>query len=225
MEKKKLKKQFKNKIEVPTNKFTIPRRAVWFLMRTLLIIMVIVSLAFFAFLTSMRAANIYIIVTEGITLRAHCILGQNDPAEMKQYFTAECINSDKMLQNNVYEDYDITGVDYRLSVEGMNVWPWKKTASMTVMERIPSITGSALETAPSASVPEWETVWYNVICMKENNRWYITEIAETEGEVKEEPRATPDMHLPVITVPPEATTAPVTEAPSKSDETSSEETP
>lgn len=206
----------------PTNKFTVPRRATWYVLRTILLITIVVSMTFYVFLTAMHTANIYIIVTEGITLRAKCILGQGEITEMQQYFTNTCIAEDSALQDNVYDNYNISGFDYRLSVDKIDVKPWKKTASMTVTERIPTINGTAYESAPSSAIPEWEDVQYKVICMKENNRWYITKITVSDEKIKEKPKATPNMSLTPITPKPTEKPSPVVTQRPKDDSVSSE---
>lgn len=181
------------------NNYTVPRRAVWFVLRTVLIIIVVVTMTFFAFLTAMYASNIYIIVTEGMTIRAKCILGQGEKTEMEQYFSVNCMNNDEMLKDNVYEHYKIANYDYRLTVNKLNVLPWNKTASMIVTERIPTISGTPYEDAPTASVPEWTSLRYRVICMRENNRWYITKVEIEEKVSDNVARPTPNMSLtPII---------------------------
>ena len=198
------------KSNIPDNKYTVPRRAVGFIVRIFSVIIIVAILAFTAFLTAMHSANIYILVTEGITLRAKCILGQGELTEMEQYFTDEFIKSDKAFQDNVYENYSITGFDYRLNVDKISLWPWSKTASMTVTERIPSITGTAYESAPSSAIPAWEDVQYKVVCIKENNRWYISKVTAIGKPKPDAPKATPNMSLTPIVITPSPTQAPIT---------------
>lgn len=177
------------------NSFTIPRRIAWFVLRTVLIITIIVTLAFFFFLTGMHSANTYILVTEGMTLRASCILGKSDTSELKQYFTDKFIETDPALQENEYSYYTIQKYDYRISVDGISILPWNTTATLTVTERIPTITGEAKKNAPTDAVPEWQNAQYKVVCIKKNNRWFITKITKVKDAEKSQPNATPDMNL------------------------------
>ena len=199
------------------NNFTIPRRAVWYVLRTVLIITVVVTLTFLTFLTAMYSSNIYIIVSEGMTLRAKCILGQGEQTEMQQYFSVNCIESDTAFKDNVYDHYKIINYDYRLTVNKLNVLPWNKTASMIVTERIPTITGTAYEDAPTSSIPDWQSVKYKVVCMKENNRWYITKIEVEEKVSDNVVRATPNMSLTPIV--PTTTITPTPALPQSSETT------
>ena len=191
------------------NSYVIPRRAVWFVLRTLIMIIVVITLTFFAFLTAMYSSNIYIIVTEGMTIRAGCILGQNEQVEMQQYFTQNCIKEDEAFTDNVYNYYKIAKYDYRLNVNKLSVLPWNTIATVTVTERIPTIQGTAYEDAPTASVPSWQSVRYKVVCMRENNRWMITKVEVDEKVSDNVVRATPNMDIPAITLTPTITPSPV----------------
>ena len=59
---------------MPKNQYAIARRSIWYLLRTLLVIALIVVLCLTAFVTAMHISNIYILVTEGLELRAGYIL-------------------------------------------------------------------------------------------------------------------------------------------------------
>ncbi|NLB61386.1 MAG: hypothetical protein GX802_03005 [Clostridiales bacterium] len=185
----------KKKKRLKSNPYTVPRRLSWFVLRTVIILIVIVLIALFSFLAAMHAANIYVVVTEGVTLRAACILGDGDINQMYEYFSTEYMDNDNELYDNVYKHYDITNYDYRLTVNSVNIWPWNTTATMTVTERIPSITGTANPDAPQSAVPEWTSAQYVVTCIKSQNRWYITDIITVKVDPPEDEQATPDMSL------------------------------
>lgn len=185
----------KKKTDKNLNRFTVPRRALAYALKTLLLVTVVSGLAFFVFLTAMHASNVYIIATEGMTLRTSCILGQSDKNEMYEYFSEGFIENDSAFEDNVYGYYDITNYDYRLSVDGISILPWKSTATLTVTERIPSIVATAHVDAPEAAVPEWVDAQYSIVCTKQDNRWYITNIKLIKEAPPEEPNATPDMSL------------------------------
>ena len=189
------KKKTKKKRNDDLNQFTVPRRATWFILRTLLVITIVVTLAFVVFMESMNVANLYILVTEGLKLRADCVFGEKDPNELYQYFSDEFVKSDEKLTDNIYGYYTISNYDYRLNIDGMNIWPWNTTATVTVTERISSISGTPNVDAPTAAVPEWTDAQYKIVCSKENNRWYITKITLVKEAPEEKPRATPNMSL------------------------------
>ena len=177
------------------NPFSIPRRSAWYLLRTTLIIALVVVLAFVAFLYAMDAANIYIIVTEGLTLRINCTLGDGDPNELYEYFLSDFVDSDERIHNNPYELYAIDSFDYRLDLNGFSLLPFASTATMTVTERIPYITGEGTPNAPSGAIPEWEAGRYLVSCVNIDGRWYISDVSLVEANPPEEVRPTPDMSL------------------------------
>lgn len=190
------------------NKFTTPRRSAWFVFKTALILALIVSLLSVAFFFAMDASNIYIIVTEGMTLRMDCTLGGTDYNEMYEYFLASFVNGDEQIHVNQYNDYDIDTYDYRLDINALGLFPFASSATMTVTERVPSISGKAGPNAESATVPNWTPGKYLVSCTKLDGRWYIEDVTLLESNPEEPPRPTPDMSLLTPTPAPQ-TTAPV----------------
>lgn len=196
------------------NKFTAPKRTAWYLFRTALIFAVIVGLMTIAFFFAMDAANIYIIVTEGMTLRMDCTLGSRDYNEMYEYFIADFVDKDERVHNNAYDLYNIENYDYRLDIDKIDIWPFATTATMTVTERVPNITGEGTADAPSANVPAWEAGRYTVTCKKIDGRWFIEKVKLIKANPEEPPRATPDMSLLTPTPTPEHTEEPpVTDIP------------
>ena len=79
---------------MPKNQYAIARRSIWYLLRTLLVIALIVVLCLTAFVTAMHISNIYILVTEGLELRAGYILQGGEIAPLTEYFTENFIAQD-----------------------------------------------------------------------------------------------------------------------------------
>lgn len=188
------------------------KRAIWFFMRTVLIILALAGLCYAVFDTAMRAANLYILATEGLQLRAECIL-QNGPVEqMKEYFTTGFIEGDTALTAGTYNDYTVKEFDYRVEVKGISVLPWSQTATVTIVARMASITGAINQDKRSADapadaaypLPEWETERYLLRFRVVNGRWYIYQMQLQQEGPTEEPQRTPDLSMtpiPAVTLP------------------------
>lgn len=191
------------------------RRGIWFFMRTVLLAVLLVALCYGVFTTAMRASNLYILATEGLELRAECILQDGAQVELREYFTEAFLEKDTALSHTVYEDYTITNFDYRIEVEGVSVWPWSQTATVTVIERMAAMTGTLNEdkkpegTAEDAEhpLPEWQPGRYLLRFRLKDDRWYIYQMQLLKTVASEEPKRTPDMRMSPMPVP--TATAPV----------------
>lgn len=193
------------------------KRGVWFFMRTVLLIAAFALLCYGIFTMAMNTTNLYILATEGLQLRAECILQDGPEEELRSYFTEAFLSKDALLATTVYDDYTITSFDYRISVESVRAWPWSKSATMVVMERMASMNGSILadkkpESAPEDAeypIPEWESGKYRLYFSNRNGRWYIYQMTLLEAAPSEQPLRTPDMRmtpLPAYTTPPPEST-------------------
>lgn len=168
------------------------RRSIWYVLRTVLIVSLILGGAFVVFTEGMYISNMYIIVTEGMAARADVILNNGSDADLTQYFTNDFINSDQKLVKSPYADYAVDNFDYRYSIKGISVLPWAKTGSVTYIERIPIITASPISDEVTAPVPVWTPMLYKVNLVKEDGRWLISSLVIIEEAPEEEARPTPD---------------------------------
>ncbi len=157
---------------------TMIKRGIWFFMRTVLIITFIVALCVGVFLTAMEASNLYILATEGLQLRAECVLMEGDRISLAEYYTGTFIDEDEKLNSAVYDDYDISSFELTTTLEGISVLPWSTTAYVTVVERV-EMNGSIKEEAKGENpdgefpLPDWEPGRYAVRFIKHEGRWYI----------------------------------------------------
>ena len=135
------------------NPLGITRRIIWYALRTVLVISVILALCYGVFTEAMYVSNMYIVATEGMALRADAILTSGSISDLEQYFTEEQLQGDYMLYADTYADYTIENYDYRFEIKGVRVFPWSKSGTITYIERIPSITGTADHEAEAASAP------------------------------------------------------------------------
>ena len=160
------------------------RRLIWYLATRLLVLACVLGLMTVAFYFSMNAANIYVILKDGMAQRAQTVMMGEDRAQLEKYFAKTYIDHDNVLTSikagtNPYARYSVTGFDHRLSMDWMWCWPWDDTARATITERIPAIDGKIISTykavTPEAQwpVPRWESARYNVVLTRENGQWHI----------------------------------------------------
>lgn len=160
------------------------RRLIWYLASRLLVVALLLGLMTVAFYFSMNAANIYIILKDGMAQRAQTVMMGETPGQLEKYFAKSYIERDNVLSSirtgsNPYSRYSVTGFDHRLQMEWMWSWPWDDTARATITERIPAIDGKILSeykaVMPEAQwpVPRWQSGRYNVVLTRENGQWHI----------------------------------------------------
>ena len=106
------------------SKYGVARRSIWYILRFVLIASVVVTLCYAALMEAMYVSNIYIIVTEGMEMRADCILGNKSKAELTEHFTESWLQEDEAVNGNKYSLYRVDSYDHRLEIEKFRVWPW-----------------------------------------------------------------------------------------------------
>lgn len=168
------------------------RRSIWFILRAVLIVSLILGIGFAVFTEGMYISNMFIVVTEGMSLRAETILKNGASSDISQYFTQEFLDSDEQLLSGTYLDYSVDSYDYRYSIKGFKVLPWAKSGSVEYVERIPTIVGSPVSEEVQGSVPLWVPMRYRVNLVKEEGRWLISSLAVIEENPPEIVRPTPD---------------------------------
>lgn len=184
------------------------RRTISFFSLTLLLVVLLVVICVLAFLFGARASNAYILVNEGMNLRADCILQNGEVPDLAGYLTPDCLRSDAALRaqhSATYSGYSVSSYDYRLSVDKLHVFPWHQTLYVDVIEQIPVIKATAGE-GVSEKVPVWEPVKYRLYLDKVDGRWLIAQIELIEVNPFIAPSNTPDPFmdpLPMATATPE----------------------
>lgn len=108
------------------SKYGVARRSIWYILRFVLIASVVVTLCYAALMEAMYVSNIYIIVTEGMEMRADCILGNKSKAELTEHFTESWLQEDEAVNGNKYSLYRVDSYDHRLEIEKFRVWPCQK---------------------------------------------------------------------------------------------------
>lgn len=178
------------------NKLTVARRSIWFFLKIVAVSILVGALAICFVFTGMYVGNIYIVVTEGMALRAECILQDGSLNELSEYFTDEWLARDELLNSDRYADYTVTNYDHRLSIRGISALFGRREATMKVLERMASLSGKPNSDAVAGALPEWTDVLYEVtFTMDEESRWYISELKVIEENPPAEVKPTPDYSL------------------------------
>ncbi|MDO4544512.1 MAG: hypothetical protein Q4C01_08210 [Clostridia bacterium] len=182
------------------------RRAIAYLVKTIVSIVVGIGLCILSFMACMRLSNAYILVNEGMSLRAECILQDGEIIDLSSYFTEDCIANDASLTANTYYGYTITGYDYRLSFSSVSVWPWLSTITVEVVEQCDGISGSVNVDSVSSTLPSWTPIRYELTLSMIDDRWYISDLTVLEIDPEIDLPSTPDPNLtpmPAATATPE----------------------
>jgi len=165
------------------------RRGVWYVASRLFLLSLILGIAITVFYYSMNLSNIQIILKDGMATRAKVIMGiEKDQDVLSRYFQSACLASDEVLNaaaggNSDYADYNVRGIDHRLSMGFLWTWPWDSTARLTIEESIPRIDGRvrgnradeviAQKGSGAVYPPGWPDAKYRVGMVRENGQWKI----------------------------------------------------
>ncbi|MBO4880031.1 MAG: hypothetical protein IK064_05930 [Clostridia bacterium] len=171
----------------------VARRSIWYILRLVIIITACVTLCFAALVEAMYISNIYIITTEGMEMRADCILGNRGVLELKEHFYEGWLQQDEELLNiGKYSAYRVDSYDYRPSIKKLRVYPWSTKATLEVLERVVNIQATPYNDDTTEPAPEWTDSRMEIELEKLEGRWYITKITVLETNPEAEPRPTPD---------------------------------
>ena len=178
----------------------------WFIASRLLIFTVVVAVLILAFYLSMNAANIYILLSDGMELRTQVILTREGGEDLHNFFRDDFLYADEALnvgysEESPYVNYDISSFESDVTLEWVWSWPWEDTAQATIVYRVPEIHGSILSSKKSlvesgvlpASPPSWQGGRYRMTLYRENGQWKIAGMTQTQVilEPTPAPTATP----------------------------------
>lgn len=194
---------------------TAVRRSLFYFMRTILTVLAVGGLGILSFLSAARLSNAYILVNEGMTLRADCILKNASDNDLAAYFSSACINSDAPQRETSaapYAGVTVASYEYSLRIQNMHILPWHINTYVDAVEQIRGIKGTvSAESVSGATIPEWSPRRYRLHLDRTDGRWFIESVELLELNPKLDPPATPDPDadpLPIYTPTPAPTATP-----------------
>ena len=164
------------------------RRFIWHVASRLLLLCAVLGMMVVTFYYAMNLANIQIILKDGMARRAEVVMKEEDGSELKKYFQDSFLERDSALMaaangESPYRFYSITGIDHRIEMGFLWVWPWDDTARVEITERIPHIDGRARASKADELVaqggssalypPPWQAARYRAVLTRENGQWRI----------------------------------------------------
>jgi hypothetical protein len=194
---------------------TSVRRSVFYFMRTILTVLAVGALCILAFLSAARMSTTYILVNEGMSQRAECILKNASENDLASFFTVSCIESDANQRETSaapYGNVTVSSYEYSLRILNMHLLPWHINTYVDVVEQVHGIKGSvSAESGSDASIPDWSPRKYRLHISRTDGRWFIESVELLELNPKLDPPATPDPDaspLPIVTPSPVPTPVP-----------------
>lgn len=180
------------------------RRVLWYIASHLLVFSVIASVLILAFYLSMNAANIYILLQDGMRQRTQVILTREEPESLNSFFRADFLKSDEALalglsSQSPYVNYKITDFESSVTLEWIWSWPWEDTAQATIVYRVPVIRGSVVSGKSAlvksgvltANPPVWQGGRYSMTLYRVNAQWKIAGMRQTQIILEPEPTPAP----------------------------------
>lgn len=169
------------------------RRLLWFIASRLVMVSAIFVVLVLVFYISMNAANIYILLSDGMNKRTSVVLTREEPEELNKYFRADFLKNDDALNlglsaESPYLNYKIDGFEDALQMEWVWSWPWEDTAQATIVYRVPVISGSALQSKQdlvknnliTEAPPSWQGGRYQMTLYRVGGQWKIAGMKQTQ---------------------------------------------
>ncbi|QTE68732.1 hypothetical protein JNO48_02145 [Clostridiales bacterium] len=172
------------------------RRGIWYLASRLLVICLVFGLIITVFYYAMNLTNIQIIVKDGMAGRAKYIMGiSTDRNLLTKYFQNSYLDSDSEIaavpqEKSPYANYNIRGIDHRLDMGFLWVWPWENAVRVNITERIPRIDGRvkglkadeviAQQGQDAIYPPDWPEMTYRALLVRENGQWKIRNLTPVQ---------------------------------------------
>ena len=165
------------------------RRIIMFFASRLFVLCLILGLMITVFYYAMNVSNIQIILKDGMATRAKYVMGmESKRSELEKYFLNVCLENDSSVLSadqgtSPYADYNVRGIDHRLDMGFLWVWPWDNSVRLSISEKVPRIDGRvkgskadeaiALGGADAVYPPAWKDASYRVLLTRENGQWKI----------------------------------------------------
>jgi hypothetical protein len=174
-------------------------RSIWFIAKIAIVCVVVTALMIVGYIMARDFANVYIITTDGMKLRAGVILGTEDSSDLYKFFSSTYVTNDSEITDSRYNGYLIRDFEYNLKIKSLWCNPWDKSAEVVIEESIPEIDGekpAASEGGEPELPPEWQRRRFKLTFTNQEDRWLINDISvmeymEPEPTPTDEPEISP----------------------------------
>ncbi|MFO7296050.1 MAG: hypothetical protein FWJ59_04605 [Caldicoprobacter sp.] len=152
-------------------------RFIQYIAKRVVALLILILLAILVTFTAYDCANIYIVVTEGLTQRVDAIMNNHENVSLKKFFSSTFLNSDPLLNNNVYADFIIQDYKLQLSIKKLWVWPWEDSTRVVVEEVVSDITATPIEKDQEVKTPPpWQNGEKIILLERKAGLWKINGI-------------------------------------------------
>lgn len=157
------------------------------------VILIVAAIMVTAFTCAMNLSNMFVVLSDGMELRANVALGKSDGDELPKYFYQQFLEEDEVLCDSEYRKYKITSSSYSLDIDRLWAWPWQTRTTAVVKERV-RLEGNLLPayqneeqlaSSEKFPAPAWENHVYNVHMRKLNGSTWIIEGMDVVEELPE----------------------------------------
>lgn len=180
-------------------------RFIWFAAKYVLIVLLITAILVIGYIMIRDTANVYVIVSEGMEMRASTIFKISNQSELFKYFSGTYLSKDTDITSNTYEGFLIRDFDYDLKIKSLWCDPWEKTATVELIESIPHVNGeypTTTEGEVPKPLPQRARHRYRIDLISIEGRWLINGVTLLEN-MSPAPTKTQE---PVLTPTPEGMT-------------------
>jgi hypothetical protein len=174
-------------------------RLLFFWIKLLFVVLVVVAIAGSAFFIAMDVTNIALMSGDALKARAdYVILGDlYEGQELNKFFTDEFLSRDELIQDSPYTYYAVTDYEQKVQRSWIWCWPWQNKVSFTITQHVYELKGDLkaehkteeqIEKGQQVAPPAWKDSVYTIRCERIDDRWLITDIVFVE---EAEPLPTP----------------------------------
>lgn len=150
---------------------------VQYLTKRVVVVLILMLLTVVVTFTAYDCANVYIVVTEGLTQRVNAVMNNYENISLNKFFSSSFLNSDPLLNNNEYKNFIVQNYKFQLRVKKLWVWPWENSTRVVVEEIVSDIKALPIEDDQSLKTPpRWQNGEKVILLEKKAGLWKIEKI-------------------------------------------------
>ena len=160
-------------------------RFIWYLFSRILVWLAVIPLIVLSFFAAMDYMNVRILTSDGLEARAGVIIAGDDPTPLSKVFSKSFLESDTMLNSNIYRQYIVSDFDYDIELPFVVIMPWKKTVTLRITETVSNIDAEIYSGAENAAEisetpPAWKNAVYDITLVRYEENWRVVSMELVE---------------------------------------------